>query len=56
MSIMVLFTCSPSDKFYGRKGLAGFSNIKKSVMPKLSSIDIDDYLTDFMMAEYYIKN
>ena len=36
-------------------GLAGFSNIKKTVMPKLNSIDIDDYL-DFMMAEYYIKN
>lgn len=37
------------------KGLAGFSKIKKSVMPKLSSIDIDD-LTDFMIAEYLIKN
>ena len=37
------------------KGLAGFSKIKKSVMPKLNSIDIDD-LTDFMIAEYLINN
>ena len=38
-----------SAKNFVNKGLAGFSKIKKSVMPKWNSIDIDD-LTDFMIA------
>ena len=36
-------------------GFGGFSKIKKAVMPKLNSIDIDDQM-DFIMTEYYIKN
>lgn len=44
-----------SAKNFVNKGLAGFSKIKKSVMPKWNSIDIDD-LTDFMIAEYLIRN